>query len=441
MPTQHTVSEVPITSIQLTTRQRRDYGDVTSLAESLKKFGLIHAICLTEDNYLVAGGRRLQAARSLSWSTIPARVLPFTSSQLETDETLKATAELLMREYELEENIQRKDLSWQERTKATEEIHKLKTLLAGGEVPGYKERKTWTQKDTAQTIGAAEGKISQDLSLAKAMEFYPELESCSTKKEALRKLKELQLRAMQSTLAENIVETSDEIEIYNMDCIAGMAGLEAESVDFINADPPFAIGLDDSSMFRESMNIYRDNSSDVLALYRRFAPLAYKVLKPSRYMVFWFGMTWYHEVYKILTEAGFTVDVLPGFWFKGQATHTLSKTWLGMSYEAFFLCKKGHRDMTDFHINVFSHSFHIKEKTVVGFPEKPIALMEEMFKLFALPEELVLSPFAGSGVDLETAAKLGMHAIGFEMDNNRYNAIKVRLSKLEQDFNPRDEGE
>ena len=88
-------------------------GDITALALSLKRFGQISPIVITKNNVLVAGGRRLEAARSLGWSTINAVVAEI------PDEVTKL-------EYELEENIQRREFSREEEEEAVRKIIKLK---------------------------------------------------------------------------------------------------------------------------------------------------------------------------------------------------------------------------------------------------------------------------------------------------------------------------
>src|SRR4030067_176865 len=93
-------------------RARTDYGDVTALSESIKTKGLIQPIVLDNDHNLVAGGRRLTAMIMLGWSDIPYI-------------NAGTLSELQLRELELEENLMRKDLTWQENATLVSEIHKL----------------------------------------------------------------------------------------------------------------------------------------------------------------------------------------------------------------------------------------------------------------------------------------------------------------------------
>ncbi len=99
------VKYVPIIEIQVGERRREDYGDLEGLAQSIEKWGLLHAIVLDADNRLVAGERRLRACRDvLGWQGVSC----VSMGDLTEDE---------LRELELEENLRRKDLTDYERAK------------------------------------------------------------------------------------------------------------------------------------------------------------------------------------------------------------------------------------------------------------------------------------------------------------------------------------
>jgi len=104
---------VPIEDIKVRKRIRKDMGDIAALADSMKRFGQISPILITKKNVLVAGGRRLEAARSLGWRTINA---------VEVD----IPDELTKVEYEVEENIQRRDFTTIESEDAARRIQKLR---------------------------------------------------------------------------------------------------------------------------------------------------------------------------------------------------------------------------------------------------------------------------------------------------------------------------
>ena len=98
-----------IDAITVGERRREDYGDIAGLAASIQKYGLLHPIVVDESGALVAGGRRLQAVKSLGWTDVPVRSLG-ELTDAERDEI------------ELEENLQRKDLTATERSKTVAKL-------------------------------------------------------------------------------------------------------------------------------------------------------------------------------------------------------------------------------------------------------------------------------------------------------------------------------
>jgi ParB family transcriptional regulator, chromosome partitioning protein len=67
--------ERDVHSIQVGDRVRRELGDIDSLAASICDIGLLHPIIITSEGKLLAGLRRLEAARRLGWATIRVRVV------------------------------------------------------------------------------------------------------------------------------------------------------------------------------------------------------------------------------------------------------------------------------------------------------------------------------------------------------------------------------
>lgn len=76
-------------AIQVGPRHRKQMGDLHPLAESMANVGLLHPVVITPDDRLVAGARRLAAARQLGWTEIPVHVVDIPSLlQAEKDENV-----------------------------------------------------------------------------------------------------------------------------------------------------------------------------------------------------------------------------------------------------------------------------------------------------------------------------------------------------------------
>ncbi|MDY4707455.1 MAG: ParB N-terminal domain-containing protein [Candidatus Treponema excrementipullorum] len=104
---------IDIDQIKIKNRVRKDLSDLDNLKDSLKRYGLLNPITVTADYNLIAGHRRLEAAKQLGWTTINAIVVPV------DDEVTKL-------EMELEENTQRKDFTDAELLEGYKRLEKLR---------------------------------------------------------------------------------------------------------------------------------------------------------------------------------------------------------------------------------------------------------------------------------------------------------------------------
>jgi ParB family chromosome partitioning protein len=105
--------QVPLDEIIVKKRVRKDMGNIVALADSMKRYGQMSPILLNSRNQLVAGGRRLAAARYLGWRTINATIMD-------------TGGDLAMLEYEVEENLQRQNFTEDEMAHAALRLNKLR---------------------------------------------------------------------------------------------------------------------------------------------------------------------------------------------------------------------------------------------------------------------------------------------------------------------------
>ena len=98
------MSEIQLSSIRVEDRLREDLGELGELMASIQQYGLLHPIVIDDKRRLIAGHRRLEASRRLGKKRIEVKLL----GELSAEER---------REIELEENVQRKDLTPYERSK------------------------------------------------------------------------------------------------------------------------------------------------------------------------------------------------------------------------------------------------------------------------------------------------------------------------------------
>lgn len=84
----------------------------------------------------------------------------------------------------------RSDLSWSEKILVKERVHNFQENKYG-RARSTRDRSGWTKKKTGELFGDKTSNITDDLNLAKNFKKYPELLNCRTKREALKKLKQI----------------------------------------------------------------------------------------------------------------------------------------------------------------------------------------------------------------------------------------------------------
>ena len=109
--------KVPIASIIINDRLRKNIGDISSLAANIKELGLLSPIIINQDNKLLAGERRLTACKSLGWTEIPAII----------KEVNDAEQELLI---EIAENVNRESFTREELINAGIELERIEKVKA-----------------------------------------------------------------------------------------------------------------------------------------------------------------------------------------------------------------------------------------------------------------------------------------------------------------------
>ena len=193
-------------------RQRRVFAEdkLHELADGIATRGLLHPIILraTADGYtLVAGERRLRAVGDLAdlgqsirhdGEEVPLGTIPYTLF----DDLSPLAAE----EAELEENVHRADLSWQERAAAVARLSRLRSLqaTARGEVAP-------TVADIALEVrGSADGSYREntrrELIVSRHLD-NPAIKAAKTVDEAFKILKKEETKEKNRSLGESVGRT------------------------------------------------------------------------------------------------------------------------------------------------------------------------------------------------------------------------------------------
>lgn len=123
---------IDINKVTVGKRIRKDYGDITSLADDIEDRGLINPPVVTPDYELIAGERRLKAMKKLDYRQIEVRIM----SVEDYEHQLKI---------EISENEERKAFTYSERMDYAKQLERIEAKKA-------KDRKTSKLKQNKDTV-------------------------------------------------------------------------------------------------------------------------------------------------------------------------------------------------------------------------------------------------------------------------------------------------
>ncbi len=410
------------------TRLREDYGDVAELALSLTEKGQLQPIVINQDNVLIAGGRRVKAALSVGMTHLYAVY----------KETLD---ESHLRELELEENIRRKDMTWQERTLGTLEIHMLKSRQSA------LEGALWTRQDTGDFLGGvSRATVDQALPVAREIRANPtgavaKAQDFTTAFKTLMAMREMEAKALliakatgssllfgggapSSKLSHslnisdpsalttpaadstNAVPPPQEVTL-NLATYARsgnsldiLASAQPSSVDHILTDPPYAIDMSNLQQQNTGMDVSSTaNEHGVdsnLELLRRFIPLAYRVLRDKGFCVLFCDPLHFTYLVDLGTSAGFTVCRWPVVWCKTVALNQAAGYNFTKATEFAVVMRKGNATLVEH--QALNYRIIGNDKGEFDHPfAKPLGLWQWFITAISLPGQTLLDPFGGGG--------------------------------------------
>lgn len=396
-------------------RFRPATGDMEGLATSLVVYGQLAPVILDDDGSLLAGFRRYTAALMNGWTTI------WAVHQGDIDEQLA-------REIELEENLQREQMSWEEKARGLAELDRIKRI----------SNPNWGQ---AQTAAAAGGKttqrdVSQAAKVIKMMELFPELKNAKSLNQALSwaESKASNVLRVQEVKENPVAFASIEAKIILGDSVEVIKTIPDESFHAVITDPPFGLDYDERKAGTDgSLTSYKDDED----AYRRLlsmAPDIYRVLKPNGWLIWFFGLSWYPEVKHAFREAGFTVDELPIVWNRSEGrVHTnRPDRYFGRGYDVALHAFKGNAQINPGFRNkpnvITVKPIEAQER--VTLVERPTDLYAEFIRRLTVPGETVADFFVGGGGCPAACASMGRDYFGVEQDPERraYAIKKIKAN-------------
>lgn len=458
------------------TRQRREFDPqkLEELKASIelspaRNTQLLHPPVLRSEGsslILVAGETRLKAISdifalggSFLYSgkifTAEAGEIPYTD--------LGELSPLEAMEAELDENIRRKDLTWQEHAAAVKALHELRS--AQKQVVRYEASQLpdpakgaailsqvapQTIADTAQEVlGRADGyyqdTIRKELIVARHLD-NPAVAAAKTVQEAFKILKKEETRAEAAQLAVAMGRTSVEetYEILNMDCLAYMADpTNHGKFDVILTDAPYGMGADEfgnaGGKLSGTTHQYDDSYEAWFELMHGpegvggWCELSYLVAKPEAHAYVFCDIDNFHVLKDAMTAAGWDVFRTPLIAYK-QNSGRVPRPEHGprRQYETILYAIKGGKKVNHIYPDVIPCQ---GDENMGHGAQKPVALFQNLLQRSVRPGDRVLDSFAGSGPLLEAAANCQCYSVLIEAVPAYYGMILKRAERLSNQSN------
>ena len=421
-------------------RQRKEFDEVAlvELVDSISKpIGLMQPIVLRDDGKtLVAGERRLRACQAIygdddnkktlgldfHWAfmhdglEVPWGKIPFVK--------LGDLSPEAIREAELEENIRRVDLTWQERVAAQAGLHE--HLLAAN--PQH------TLTATAQRIhGAGANKrkvneVSEAVQLAKFLSD-PLVANAPDEKTARRAIRDdlarQERRARLSTL--DISRSTHKLFLGN--CYdRALTDSSPVLFDCIVTDPPYGIDANATGQtFDGDAHDYDDSEAAFAQILDRLPRLCASLCKPKAHVYVFCDIRRFTELFVAFELGGFTVWHKPIIWDKGTVgSYGNIEYGPRACYDAILFANHGKRPA----IGGARDVINIAQRTDHEHPAgKPVELYAELLKRSVLPGDTVADLFAGSGPIFLAAKQHSCTAYGWELNEKYHEMAAGALAK------------
>lgn len=427
-------------------RQRKEFDPdaMQELALTIADKGLMHAIVVRETIeglVLVAGERRLRAIQDMWMLGSPLR---YNNEVIEEGRipyvTLGDLTALEAEEAELEENLRRKDLTWQEQAAATSKLHRIRTEQARA------EGRIHTVADTAlesrgRSDGSYQQSVRQDVILAKHL-GNPAIAKAKSAFEAFKILKKAETAQSFIKQAAETGKTfsASSHEIIHADCLEYLAASPSNVFDVILTDPPYGMNADQFSdggagRLNGNEHHYDDSLESWTKLMEAWCPLSYRVAKPQAHAYVFCDIDNFPKLKELMKGAGWYVFRTPFICVKPNSGRVpLPEEGPRRQYETLLYAIKGHKHTTAIYPDVLSSTADS------GFnhgAQKPVALYSDLLRRSVRPGDTVLDCFAGTGTIFPAAHEHQCKAVGVERSAEYYAMGLQRLRDLSR---PKEDG-
>lgn len=458
--------KIQISDIAILGRQRKsmDPVKVAELAESIKTNGLIQPIVVRKPQeselslaagkpyVLSVGGRRTAAHMFLGILEIEAL--------LKEDILDPIQAKIV----ELEENIRRENLTWQEEVDAQAELAEI--LMSRTVVDRSRGMSSIAgQVNVAEQMGVSIAKLSRDMNLHKQMKANPGLRLAASKGSAMRRVqfeKELDTRLATAEANQGSTVTELRKKLITEDARTYAARIPSQSVDLVFTDLPY--GKDHfatQNSTEVAQGFYDDSQQPVMDFIQAIVPECLRIVKPSGWVVFFMC----YELHEWLQKLSSRACIEHGEYELGNTRKCPGRVGVQSKMPCHFLSPEmppwiwtrrgkgnnGHwpelhaSNRYEMLVVVNGGSAKLAKKpveNVLDYPpfsaerfhamQKPHDLCRDIIERTTVTGELVLDLCFGSGAQLAAAASLNRDFMGCDLNPDN---LKSALALVGQYYN------
>lgn len=444
-------------------RQRQDFKKepFLELYERISTSGLLHppGISTLDNKQLVYGERRLRCCIAMFKRGLQVRyndqLLPLGMIPVNN---LNETDLLKLEEFELSENADRQDLTWQEKTRATERIQ---TILKSRKQREQAEAGTEVSpldsiKVTASAI-ATVGKSSISVVADNLVVLEHMDDPLVNKAKSLAEAKKIVAKKLAQEHRVKVAASTDVTQsmhtIKQGDCRELIKEIPANSIRAVITDPPYGIEMHKDQSWDGTWHEYNDDEAYCFNLFHSLIPEWDRVTQDQAHVYAFCDYSKFEKIKAIFdcyrvdekgktgflvsfdaalkhnlglkpsavmakTKPVFDVMYFPFIWNKGNvAAYPRPSHWPRKSYECILYAIKGDHEQARLDLAVIDVPQIQNQIHPAGKPEE---VYRHLVERSTMAGDRVLDCFAGQGNLLRAAHKTKRIAVSFELSDVYY---------------------
>lgn len=388
--------------------------EVGTLSESINRIGLIHPIVITRDNLLVAGERRLTACRMLGWTNVSVQY----ADELSKDE---------LEDIELEENLKRSDLTWQE-------IHEHIMRI---DQKRRRQDPSWTAAKTAKIADYKDESIVLKHYKIEKYKHHPRIVEAKNLSTAINIASNLDERAKQDEMLYihngMVPDYTSSSPVIVGDFNEWAPTYNGPKFNVIHCDFPYGINAHKSEGQDSAFKVAYDDSPDIYwTLFKTLSVHLDNFCAESAHIIFWFSPTFYSPTWELLKLLeGFQFDEHPLIWSRGnEGIAPDPQRRPRRTYDMAFFGWRNDRKI----VRMKNNLFVAPTEREIHPHEKSQAALEHFLEMCVDGQTRLFDPTCGSGSALRAAMALGANSVfGLERDEEFVADARRAIADISRD--------